>query len=75
LGERSSPVETPPVKKNGWLERERERVCVCLSPVKYGRERERCWPVEMEPGEEGRPTGREVGVPKRERERESQRRN
>jgi hypothetical protein len=50
-------------------------VCVCLSPVKYGRERERCWPVEMEPGEEGRPTGREVGVPKRERERESQRRN
>jgi hypothetical protein len=34
LGERSSPVELPPVKKNGWLgkggERERERECVCF---------------------------------------------
>jgi hypothetical protein len=66
LGERSSPV-----KKNGWLGRgERERERVCLSPMKYGRERERCRPVETESGEEGRPTGQEEGVPERERERE-----
>jgi hypothetical protein len=54
----------------GGRERERESVCV-LSPVKYGRERERCRPVETESGEEGRPTGREEGVPERERERTS----
>jgi hypothetical protein len=46
----------------GWGE-ERE----CFSPVKYGRERERCRPVETESGEEGWPTGREEGVPERER--------
>jgi hypothetical protein len=58
LGERSSPMETPPVKKNGWLGRggrERERecvsvcVCVCLPPVKNERERERCRLVETAP--------------------------
>jgi len=52
----------------GWGE-ERE----CFSPVKYGRERERCRPVETESGEEGWPTGREEGVPERKRERERER--
>lgn len=69
-------METPPVKKNGWLGRE-ERECVCLSQAKYERERERCRPVETESGEEVRVTGREEGVPERERvsferERESE---
>jgi hypothetical protein len=41
--------------------------------VKYGRERERCRPVETESGEEGWPTGREEGVPERKRERERER--
>jgi hypothetical protein len=39
LGERSSPVETPPVKKNGWLERERESVCVFIAGEVRTRER------------------------------------
>jgi hypothetical protein len=65
-----------PVKKDGRLagkrecRKERERERESFSPVKYGRERERCRPVETESGE-GRPTGGEEGVPEGERERVS----
>jgi hypothetical protein len=39
LGERSSPMETPPVKKNGWLggERERESFEFCFTFDKFVR--------------------------------------
>jgi hypothetical protein len=67
-GNATLPVEKGPCRWRGTVGWGEEREC--FSPVKYGRERERCRPVETESGEQGRPTGREEGVPERERERD-----
>jgi len=67
LGE-SGEEGRPTGREEGVLEGERERERERFSQVKYGRERERCRPVETESGE-GRPTGREEGVPEGEIER------